>query len=118
TTTPTVTMAGTTIDAGQFKVTTPVDLMHPDADERIAAAPSFTWAAYPSAAFYKVEVFDSQGGPIWTQDQVTTTSLAYGGPALAAGSFYQWRITAFRTTSRGAIPTSISEDLRGVWQEM
>jgi hypothetical protein len=114
--TPTVTMMGATVDAGSFKVTAPVDIMGPDAEAVVAGAPTFSWSAYPSAGTYRVVVFDSFGNQIWTQD-TSTTSLSYGGAALARGLFYQWRLTAFHNTDLSR-PISMSEDLRGVWQVM
>ena len=65
-------------------------------------------------------MFDSQGTPIWSQDNIPrSTSLAYAGPALESGGYYQWRITSFAvSTGTTTRPISQSEDLRGVWQQM
>jgi hypothetical protein len=118
---PVVTFAGNTVDAGTFKITDPVNIIGPDANEKLTGMPTFTWTAYPQTDHYKIDVFDAQGDPIWSQDNIPRSeSLAYGGPALTAGGYYQWRITSFAvaggaTTSR---PISQSEDLRGVWQQM
>ncbi len=111
--TPTVTIAGAAVDAGQFKITKPVEIVGPDADAKVTGAPTFSWMAYPSADHYKVEVFDPQGNPSWMMDNVMGTSVA--GMAGTAGHYYQWRITAYRRTNQMFVPTSISEDLRGVW---
>jgi hypothetical protein len=120
TSTPVVTFAGSTVDVGSFKITNPVNMVGPDADAPVAGMPTFSWAAYPQTDHYKVEVFDSQGSSIWSQDNIPrSTSLTYAGPALLSGAYYQWRITSYavasNTTSR---PISQSEDLRGVWQQM
>jgi hypothetical protein len=121
TTTPVVMFAGNTIDVGSFKITDPVNITMPDANAKVAGTPTFTWAAYPQTDHYKIEVFDSQGNQIWMMDNIPrSTSLAYGGPALQSGGYYQWRITSYAVSAGSASsrPISQSEDLRGVWQEM
>jgi hypothetical protein len=120
TSTPVVTFAGNTVDAGTFKITDPVNITAPDANVKLAGTPMFTWLAYPQTDHYKIDVFDSTGTPIWSQDNVPrSTSLAYGGPALQTGGYYQWRITSFAVSAgTGTRPISQSEDLRGVWQQM
>jgi len=77
--------------------------------------PTFTWMAYSSSGLYRLNVFDSEGNQIWTMD-TSATSLAYGGPALVSGGFYQWRLIAFHSTDTTR-QISMTEDLRGVWQE-
>lgn len=123
---PTATCSGAscTCSGGtcSFKVTDPVAMAAPDADAIVMGTPMFTWTAYPSAAKYTIDVFDSQGIPICTIDNIAAgaTSQAYGGTGcgtLNPGLFYQWHITAFRQTGGNYIPTSASEDLRGVWQQ-
>jgi hypothetical protein len=121
TSTPVVTFSGSTVDAGAFKITDPVDVVGPDADVKVSGTPTFSWNAYPQTDHYKVDVFDAQGAPIWSQDNIPrSTSLAYGGPALVTGGYYQWRITSYAVSTGGAAgrPISQSEDLRGVWQQM
>jgi hypothetical protein len=120
TTTPLATFAGSTIDVGSFKITDPVEIMGPDANAEISETPTFTWLAYPQTDHYMVEVFDSQGNLLWQLNDIPrSTSLAYGGPALTAGSYYQWRITSFAQSSNtSSRPVSQSEDLRGVWRQM
>jgi hypothetical protein len=118
---PVVTFAGSTVDAGTFKITDPIDMVGPDANVRLSGTPTFSWTAYPQTNHYRVDVFDAQGVPIWSQDDIPRSiSLTYAGPALEAGSFYQWRITSFAMSGGGAAsrPISQSEDLRGVWQQM
>src|SRR5262249_53145151 len=113
--TPTVTFNGNTVDAGQFKVTGPVEMIGPDANAIIMGPPTFTWMAYASSGLYRLNVFDSQGNQIWTMD-TSATSLAYGGPPLTVGGFYQWRLIAFHATDTSR-QISMTEDLRGVWQQ-
>jgi hypothetical protein len=120
TSTPVVTFAGNTVDAGTFKITDPVNISGPDANMKVPGTPTFTWTAYPQTDHYKIDVYDAQGRSIWSQDNIPrSTSLAYGGPALQAGGYYQWRITSFAVSQGMAMrPISQSEDLRGVWQQM
>jgi len=61
-----------------------------------------------------LRVFDALGNEIWTKPILdkSTVSTVYAGPALNAGQFYQWRITAMRR----AAPTSQSEELRGLFR--
>jgi hypothetical protein len=119
TATPTVTFnGGGTQDVGSFKITDPVAITGPDADQSVTGTPNFGWTAYPSTDHYRVDVFDSEGNLIWSQDNITGTSLAYGGSTqLVSGDFYQWRITAFHVSNQAPRPISESEDLRGVWQQ-
>jgi hypothetical protein len=120
--TPTVTftagvLSGDCTDCS-FKVTDPVAIGGPDAEALVAGNPTFTWSAYPSAGSYRIDVFDSQGNPIANIPNIAagTTSQTYPGtPALVAGAYYQWRITAFHQQGTDR-PISMSEDLRGVWQ--
>jgi hypothetical protein len=120
TATPTATFAGNTVDVGTFKITDPVDMVGPDANARMTGTPTFSWTAYPQTNHYEIEVFNAQGILVWSLDNIPrSTSLPYGGPPLDAGSYYQWRITAYAQTSNTVSrPISRSEDLRGVWQQM
>jgi len=122
TTTPIVTFAGNTVDAGAFKITDPVEIIGPDANAIVSGTVTCSWKAYPSTYQYKIEVFDSQGTPIWSPPNIDggLTSLTYSGTdKLQPGFYYQWRITAFGNPTGGnpVKPISASEDLRGVWQQ-
>jgi hypothetical protein len=103
-----------------FKVTDAVVIVSPGAadapDDVTTLTPTFQWNAYSSAAFYDVELINSLGEIIWTKTGVTATQAAYDGPALANGELYQWRATAYRTSGGNAIPTSLTEDLKGVFR--
>lgn len=99
-----------------FKVTGAVGIVSPGRDgiEETSATPTFTWEVYSNADAYVLRVFDTLGVeisqvPIANKDIVTAT---YSGPALTAGQYYQWRVTAMR---RGA-PTSQTEELRGLFR--
>ena len=99
-----------------FKVTAAVAVVSPGKEgvEDTGATPTFTWAVHSNADAYELRVFDGLGNQIWLlpigdKAIVTTT---YAGPALTAGQFYQWRVTAMR---RGA-PTSQTEELRGLFR--
>jgi hypothetical protein len=112
-----ITVANGTVAASpQFKVTGAVGLVGPGKDtvENTTATPTFTWQVYSNADAYVLTVFDALGQTVWTKDigDKATVSVAYAGPALTVGQYYQWRVTALR---RGA-PTSMTEELRGLFR--
>lgn len=107
---------GSVTASPQFKVTGAVGLVGPGRDtvEDVTATPTFTWETYSNADAYELQVFDALGVEVWKTaigDKATVT-MAYGGPALTVGQYYQWRVTAMR---RGA-PTSMTEELRGLFR--
>jgi hypothetical protein len=108
---------GTVTPSGiSIKVTGAILMDGPGADGTVMPVSStvtFGWHAYPSAANYTVQVFNSTGTKIWEQLSVTGTTLPYGGPALTSGQVYQWRATAF---GNQANPISTTEELRGLFQ--
>jgi hypothetical protein len=91
--------------------------MTPGADvaEEVTGTPTFAWADDSSEDQYLVEVFDSFGQLVWSMTAPSVSggmpSLAYAGPALQPGVYYQWRVTS----SKGTCNLSRSEDLRGVF---
>lgn len=99
-----------------FKVTGAVELVSPgkDGGEKTSATPTFTWTVYSNADAYVLTVYDSLGQLLWTLPipSKDTVSATYAGPALTAGQFYQWRVTAIRRLA----PTSQTEELRGLFQ--
>ncbi|MFT3707283.1 MAG: hypothetical protein QM817_06415 [Archangium sp.] len=111
-------MSGGVISSGapSFKITGAVELNSPGKDgiDSVSATPTFSWGSYSNADAWVVRVFDQLGNQIWEQSigDKGTTTLTYAGPALTAGQYYQWRVTAMR---RGA-PTSLSEELRGLFK--
>jgi len=110
-----------TVQPGQFKITTATTIVSPGAgdlpDDVTTATPTFQWQAYPSASQYKVELIDSLGQVIWTKAGVTGTQVTYDGTtALQNGQLYQWRGTTYRNVGGNPIPTSLTEDLKGVFR--
>jgi hypothetical protein len=121
------------VDAGIFKVTAAVELDGAEGDQ--GANPTFSWAAYPSAQQYAVELRDATGSVIWGGIQsdageigplagpslvMGSTSVTYpGDPALTTGRVYQYRVYAFKvaaTTACRCELISVSEDLRGIFR--
>lgn len=106
-----------------FKITEALAVTGPGADtpEAVGAAPVLEWADDSSEDFYTVEVYDSFGTLVWQDPDVprvtgtATVQVPYGGPALEAGLYYQFRATSWRDAGGGAGPISRSEDLRGVF---
>jgi hypothetical protein len=116
-----VDVAAPTTAAGQFKVTSAVSLVGPGAGDTpeviTTATPTLTWAPYSNADAYRVVVLDALGREVWRRDNLprvtgSNNTLVYAGPALTPGAIYQWRVTALRQGER----TSLSEDLKGVFQ--
>lgn len=65
-------------------------------------------------------VFDALGTQVWTTELPGTTGsdtveLAYAGPALVPGMYYQFRVTSWREVKGERLDISRSEDLRGVF---
>jgi hypothetical protein len=106
-----------------FKVTAALDVFAPGADapERVATPPTFAWADDSSEDRYELVVYDALGNLVWEDRMVPGQSggerveLAYGGPALQQGMYYQFRVTSFRDTPGGSPAISRTEDLRGVF---
>lgn len=103
-----------------FKVTNALAVRGPGRDEPEAITtptPMLSWADDSSEDGYQVQVFDAFGSMVWANmslPRVTgnpSVSVAYGGPALTPGMYYQFRATSIKA---GA-PISRTEDLRGVF---
>ncbi len=102
-----------------FKVTGALAIHFPGAaaPEAVTEPLTFRWEDDSSEDAYHVQVYDAFGEPIWE----TTTpgfsggepSVAYAGPALETGMYYQFRVTSLR--SGGTNPISMTEDLLGVF---
>ena len=114
-----ITVAGGAITPASnpsFKVTGAVGMTGPGFEgvETTSATPTFAWTVYSNADGYVLRVFDSLGVEKWQTalGDKSIVTAAYAGPALGAGQFYQWRVTAMR---RGA-PTSQTEELRGLFR--
>jgi hypothetical protein len=105
-----------------FKITGALSVTAPGAlaAEALTATPTFRWTDDSSEDQYLVEVFDAFGRRTWmaTMPGVSggAPSMVYGGPALQAGMYYQWRVTSSSSKgSGGQCELSRSEDLRGVF---
>lgn len=100
-----------------FKVTEALPIIGPGADEAeaVTEAPTFAWKDDSSEDQYHVEVFDAFGSLVWEQTiegvSGADPTLAYGGPALVAGMYYQFRVTSLKD----GVPISRTEDLEGVF---
>ena len=114
-----VTVAGASLDAGNFKITEAIAVVAPGAAaaDVISSPPTFEWADDSSEDHYEVHVFDTFGTEIWGDANVPspkggmTVSAVYGGPALASGQYYQFRATSMK----GTLPLTRTEDLLGVF---
>ena len=111
----------TPVDAA-FKVTEALAIVGPGADapEEVEATPTFVWADDSGEDGYTILVFDALGTQVWTTELPGTTGsdtveLAYAGPALVPGMYYQFRVTSWREVKGERLDISRSEDLRGVF---
>ncbi len=114
-----VTVAGGQLSGASspaFKVTGAVGLVSPGAEgpEDVGATPTFTWVKYSNADAYVLRVYTALGEQLWEKAIIDpqTVSSTYAGPALSAGQYYQWRLTAIRRLA----PTSHTEELRGIFR--
>lgn len=113
--------------SSSFKITEALSVVSPGANdpEPISAGtpPMLTWADDSSEDYYEVVVYDAFGNLVWQQQVPKVTSgdvsVAYGGPPLQVGMFYQFRATSWRQSGmQPAGPISTTEDLKGVfWVE-
>jgi hypothetical protein len=114
---------GEAIDIEQsFKLTDGLAVVAPGAigPEAVSGSPMLQWQDDASEDLYDITVVDSFGNVIW-QEQMPgvnggTAEIEYGGPALEAGSYYQFRVVSSRAngpTERCEI--SQTEDLQGVF---
>jgi hypothetical protein len=112
-------VAGAPVDAGNFKITEALAVVRPGAAQvEMAAMPlSFVWVDDSSEDHYVLDVFDNLGAKLWSNDNVQSAkgsqnvSVAYGGPALTSGGYYQFRATSMKD----GVPISRTEDLLGVF---
>lgn len=81
--------------------------------------PTFTWVDDSSEEGYQVQVFDALGSIVWDVEAPAgnggEVTLEYGGPTLAPGMYYQFRVTSWRSIQGNRRNISRSEDLRGVF---
>lgn len=120
-----ITVANGPVSVANFKVTGALDVVRPGATgpEAVSGAPTFEWADDSSENGYEVVVYDTFGKEIWRKADIPsvkgakTVSQAYGGPALTAGMYYQFRALSWKTSGGGGAKTylSMTEDLKGVF---
>jgi len=114
-----IAVQGAPVDAGNFKVTEALAVVRPGATQvEMATAPlSFVWDDDSSEDHYTAKLFDNFGTEVWSNENVpspkgqATVSVAYDGPALTSGSYYQFRATSMKN----GVPISRTEDLLGVF---
>lgn len=119
----TVPASGTAQVAESFKVTEALAVLGPGAElpEAVAAPPTLRWADDSSEDRYELRVIDAFGTLVWEVLDVPGVSgsdaveVAYAGPALEPGMYYQFRATSIRETPNKTSPISRTEDLRGVF---
>jgi hypothetical protein len=111
--------AGQSVDAPSFKITGSLDVISPGAQgaEEVTGTPVFSWVDDSGEDRYHIEVFDTFGTRIWEDPNVPGSSgsdpeVAYAGPPLQAGMYYQFRVTSFDGNDR---PLARTEDLKGVF---
>ena len=105
------------IDA--FKITGSLDIVSPgagDAPEALSNLAEVVWADDSSEDQYTLVLYNMYGDTIWEktilgQSGGANVTVAYDGPALENGVYYQWNVTSFR---KGG-PISTSEDLKGIF---
>lgn len=109
--------------AESFKITEGLAVVSPGAEtpETVTGTPTFVFADDSSEDRYEVLVFDAFGELLWADREVPGVSgsdvveVTYGGPALDAGQYYQFRATSIRETPNSTTAISRTEDLRGVF---
>lgn len=114
-----LTVSGESIELSQsFKVTGSLDVVSPDREEVVSGTPTFVWNDDSGEDHYEIAVYDAFGNLVWEKLDVPgvsgskTVEVPYEGPALQAGTLYQFRATSIK---QGGTPLSRTEDLRGVF---
>jgi hypothetical protein len=103
-----------------FKVTEALETQSPGAEqpEGVSAKPSFVFADDSSEQGYQVYVYNAFGEEVWKNEQIPGVSgdkwvtVAYEGPALEEGMYYQWRAVSI---GKKGDPITTTEDLRGLF---
>jgi hypothetical protein len=110
---------GQSVEAPSFKITGSLDVLSPGAEgaEEVTGTPVFSWVDDSGEDRYHIEVFDTFGEMIWSDANIPKSTgsdpaVAYGGPPLDSGMYYQFRVTSFDGNDR---PLSRTEDLKGVF---
>jgi hypothetical protein len=101
-----------------FKITEALAVVSPGAEtaDPITGTPTFVFADDSSEDGYELEVWNAFGDLVWEtsfagQSGSDDVSVEYGGPALEAGMYYQFRARSIRASS----PIAATEDLKGVF---
>jgi hypothetical protein len=90
---------GTSPEVQTFPVKSFVDVaplqasLTPAASTTATRPLTFSWGSAGTGYRYRVEVSDANYNRIWETDEITGTSIAYGGPALGAGQYFYNLIT-------------------------
>jgi hypothetical protein len=108
----------------QFKVTGALDVIAPGADgaEQVDGKPTLKWVDDSSEDAYAVTVVDAFGNTVW-EDEIAgvsggTPQVAYGGPDLDPGMYYQFRVVSTKTqggVNGQTCEIAQTEDLKGVF---
>ena len=106
-----------------FKITQDLAVISPGAEvpEIVDAMPTFVWADDSSEDYYHLVVYDAFGELVWEDPMVARVTgssmveVAYDGPALVSGMYYQFRATSFRDLMGEVSAIIRTEDLRGVF---
>jgi hypothetical protein len=104
-----------------FKLTGALAVFGPGADgvEVVGATPTFSWDDDSGEERYDLVVLDSLGNVVWEHQEDgysgSNPEVVYAGPALDAGSYYQFRVTSLREVGGDWCEMATTEDLRGVF---
>lgn len=105
-----------------FKVTAALQIIEPGPGvqaEGVSGSPTFRWEDDASEDRYEVEVYDSFGDLVWETTipgvEGGTPEVAYEGPDLEEGMYYQLRAISIRETPGGDCINRMTEDLKGVF---
>ncbi|MFC1592077.1 hypothetical protein ACFL43_06100 [Thermodesulfobacteriota bacterium] len=108
-----------TRDIDAFKITGALNIVSPgagDTPEALSALTEVVFEDDSSEDQYDIVLFSMYGDTLWVktiagQSGGTQVSVAYDGPALESGIYYQWKVTS----SRKGGPIATSEDLKGIF---
>jgi hypothetical protein len=106
-------------DLDAFKITGALGIISPgegDMPESVSDLTEVVFEDDSSEDQYAIVLFSMYGDTIWEksipgQSGESNVSVAYDGPTLENGIYYQWKVTSYR---KGG-PISTSEDLRGIF---
>ncbi len=107
-----------------FKVTAALAVEAPgkNGPEEVSAPLVFEWQDDSSEDRYHFVLRSALGDVVWEQPEVpavsgsATATLAYDGPSLEPGMFYQFQVTSMRDSKSGTTAISRTEDLRGAFR--